>query len=209
MATTINNRGISGVETHLVINSSSTSSGTSSSSSSSTKTSTNSPRNELMANCSLLLNEDTDENPSDVDNNNTNNKFSSKQRDDVESRLLGNTSYHTNQFNKYLLSSPLVSSKNSKTNEDDGPNDGIELKENESDFKMSSDSRTNTLTKKTNSKLPPIMMMRSHNFTNGKRRYAIKSTFNVTDKSLLTFHSQVLREDEYKRFLRNISDLFL
>jgi hypothetical protein len=174
MAASINNRGggIGGVETHLVINSTTNSSATSTASSS-TKTSTNSPRNELIANCSLLLNDDPDENHCDLDhlnNTNTISKYSVKQRDELESRLLGPNS----QFSKYLVSSPLISSKSKEiclrkeeNNERENREDSGEHLENDSDFKIANNSRSNTLSKKSNAKLPPMMMIRSNNFTNG------------------------------------------
>ena len=171
MATTINNRGggIGGVETHLVINSTTNSSATSTASSS-TKTSTNSPRNDLLANCSLLLNDDTDENNCDMEhlnNANTLGKYSAKQRDELESRLLGSNS----QFNQYLVSSPLISSKSKeiclqKNNEHEN-NEESEHLDNDSDFKLANNSRSNTLSKKSNAKMPPMMTIRSNNFTNG------------------------------------------
>ena len=236
MATTIHNRGgVTGVETHLIINPSSANSASSSAASSaSTKQSTNSPRHhELIANCSLLLNDDTDENPSDLDNNN-NTKFgvnSSKQRDELESRLLGNSCYQTPQFNRFLISSPLISSKSksqlrevasnarkddtSKTNEASEANceqAQTELTHADPDSESIaknatvSSSRSNTLSKKSpNSKLPPMMTsMRSHNFTNGNFNAKI-STSSTNAKTIVSTPS--LSQQENMRYTNNTNTI--
>ena len=73
------------------------------------------------------------------------------------------------QFNRYLISSPLISNNQENfenchdDEDDDNRSDEAEIKV--SNSKSNSNTSTSTLSK--TMQLPPMMMMRSHNFTNG------------------------------------------
>ena len=117
-------------------------------------------RNELLGNCSSLLNDDDlDHECGIIKSLNSNHTIGKSAK------------LQSAQFNRYLISSPLISDnqenfencRDDDDDDDDNRSDEAEIKV--SNSKSNSNASTSTLSKTMH--LPPMMMMRSHNFTNG------------------------------------------
>ncbi len=106
-----------------------------------------------------------------LDFNSTNNTFSKRDTNNTANSHISNSSpqyYQSSQFNRFLVSSPLLSSSSQK---DSSMSDEASTSEHKSD--LLSSLGTSAMTKTMH--LPPMMTIRSHNIPNGNFNAKITS----------------------------------
>lgn len=169
------------------------------------QTLTNSPHHELTANCSSLLDNDEEDDESTGSSGN-------KHKIDL---TITNNSFQASQLARYLVSSPLMSTTSSSSAVQPKNDDLSLLNANQNAQTLKSTSSTKT------AQLPPSMMMiRSHNFSNGNFNAKITTKTNgsntpslndVNDQTrylnTLQRHQQINNRVNYETPYR-LSDLF-